>query len=494
MKKNSVWILISVVTLTVIILILLQLRYINQTMNVSEQHFSETVENILYNIEREMEDAEIKQYVEFVLKNETTVEYFFNENYDFDTMQNLFEKNKNGSDLTKMSQKINSSIQGVNRVIAENYQKKYLQNRELINDVLVKLMLSAPKNDILQRMDFNVFTEKLSNELADNGIEQQYYFCVKDKQGRKIFSNYNKNVCGKGSKPFRQQLFPNEKNNETYFAEVCFGEKVLYRNQAIKMVFPPIAITIFLFVIVIYTICYLLKQKKANETKTDFLNNMTHELKTPIASISLAAQMLNDEEVGKSPILLAHLSRVIKDETRRLNILVEKVLQTSVFESQKSVMMLKEDDVNELIERVVRNFSFKVNSKDGKIETLLNAKNAVALIDDTHFTNVIYNLMENAVKYRRGELILCVSTWNEKDKLFISVEDNGIGIRKENIKHIFERFYRVPTGNLHNVKGFGLGLAYVKKIINEHHGAISVESEFGVGTKFIIQLPVVEEN
>jgi len=175
-----------------------------------------------------------------------------------------------------------------------------------------------------------------------------------------------------------------------------------------------------------------------------------------------------------------------------LSSLVEKVLQTSVFESKNSVVQLKEDDVNELIARVIKNFTFKINSKDGKITTSLKARSSVALVDDTHFTNVIYNLLENSLKYRRNELVINVSTWNERDKLCISFEDNGIGMKKEDIKHIFERFYRAPEGNLHNVKGFGLGLAYVKKIINEHYGKIYVESELGVGTRFIIKLPTIE--
>jgi signal transduction histidine kinase len=440
-------------------------------------------------VEREMEDLEIKKYIDDLLKSNE--EDFFDENYDnFNLTPNVPNLNKNG-DSMKMSKQINSSIQGVNRVFTEDYQKKILRNKALINNVLSRLIVEAPNVDILQRIDFNVFVKRLSIELENGGIKQQFYFCVKNKHGREVFSNHNNLDKKHRAIVFRQQLFPNEKNTETYFAEISFPDRLSYKEQARRLAMPSVIITICLFIIVIFTIYYLLKQKRANETKTDFLNNMTHELKTPIASISLASQMLNDEGVGKSPMMLSHLSKVIADETRRLNVLVEKVLQTSVFESQKSVMMLKEDDVNELIERVVRNFSFKVKATDGKISTALKAKNSVALVDDTHFTNVIYNLLENSVKYRRNELILNVNTWNEKDKICISIEDNGIGIKKDDIKHIFERFYRVSTGNLHNVKGFGLGLAYVKKIIAEHYGTISVESEYGVGTKFVIQLPVV---
>ena len=165
------------------------------------------------------------------------------------------------------------------------------------------------------------------------------------------------------------------------------------------------------------------------------------------------------------------------------------MLQTSIFESQQ-ILNLREADVNQLISKVVKNFSIKINQTNGRISADLQAENPFALVDNVHFTNVIYNLFENSVKYTTKDLILNVKTWNEKNKLFISVEDNGIGIKKDDQKRIFERFYRVSTGNLHNVKGFGLGLAYVKKIVTEHKGKIEVESEFGIGTKFIIKLPL----
>lgn len=460
----------------VICLIIFQLHYLNQAIKISEQNFSATVQNALYNVENEMENEEIKKYIENYFNEKGADEYIF------DLSENDFlQKNKTP----------NSSITGLNNVLTENYQKQFLHNKALMDRVLVQLTLKMSNAEIFQRMDFNLFLEKLVTEFESNGILQQFYFCVKDDRGREIFSNHNGD-CRYSSVKFRQQLFPKEKNNAKYFVEVNFQNKTLSREQAVKTVFPSISITVFLLISVIFASYFLLKQKKASEQKIDFLNNMTHELKTPIASISLAAQMLNDGGVGKSQMMLEHLSKVITDETRRLSILVEKVLQTSVFESRKSVMQLKEDDVNELIDRVVQNFSFKIISKNGKISTSLDAKNAISLVDDTHFANVIYNLFENSVKYCRNELVLEIKTWNEKDKLFISIEDNGIGIKKEDLKHIFERFYRVSTGNLHNVKGFGLGLAYVKKIIAEHYGTISVESEFGVGTKFTIMLPTIE--
>ena len=222
---------------------------------------------------------------------------------------------------------------------------------------------------------------------------------------------------------------------------------------------------------------------------------MTHEFKTPISTISLAAQMLKDPAVGKSPQMFQHISGVINDETKRLRFQVEKVLQMSMFERQKATLKMKEVNANELIAGVINTFALKVEKYNGRITSDLSALDPMIFVDEMHFTNVIFNLMDNAVKYKRPEedLLLNVRTWNENGKLCISVEDNGIGIKKENLKKIFEKFYRVHTGNLHDVKGFGLGLAYVKKIIQDHKGTIRAESELGAGTKFIIVLPLLKD-
>jgi two-component system phosphate regulon sensor histidine kinase PhoR len=221
---------------------------------------------------------------------------------------------------------------------------------------------------------------------------------------------------------------------------------------------------------------------------------MTHEFKTPISTISLAAQMLKDPAVGKSPAMFKHISGVIDDETKRLRFQVEKVLQMSMFERQKATLKMKDLDANELIEGVVNTFKLKVEKYNGIISTDLRAENPWIFVDEMHFTNVIFNLLDNAVKYKKeeGELQLHINTRNDSNKLYIEIQDNGLGIKKENLKKIFDKFYRVHTGNRHDVKGFGLGLAYVKKIIQDHKGSIRAESELNVGTKFIIVLPLLK--
>ena len=230
--------------------------------------------------------------------------------------------------------------------------------------------------------------------------------------------------------------------------------------------------------------------------KNDFINNMTHEFKTPISTISLAAQMLSDDSVRKSPTMLQHVSTVINDETKRLRFQVEKVLQMSMFDRQKATLKLQDIDANAAIENIVNTFKIKVEKYGGKIDSRLDAEDPIVNVDEMHFTNVIFNLLDNAVKYRKDEvpLELTVTTKNINDKkIEITIQDNGIGMKEEDVKKIFEKFYRVSTGNRHDVKGFGLGLAYVQKMVTELKGHIRAESKLGKGSKFIITLPIIND-
>ena len=240
----------------------------------------------------------------------------------------------------------------------------------------------------------------------------------------------------------------------------------------------------------------IFRQKRYSEIKNDFINNMTHELKTPISSISLAAQMLGDESVPKSQQMQSHLSRVINDESKRLRFLVEKVLQMSMFDRKSVSFKKKMLDLNELLEQTASTFTLRVEHTGGKIHTEIEAVDSAIYVDEVHFQNAITNLMDNAVKYRKPDqpVDIHIRTWNDGDRLCFSIKDNGQGIKKDNVKKIFDKFYRVHTGNVHDVKGFGLGLAYVKKIINLHDGEIRCESELGKGTKFTVTLPVLKED
>ncbi len=296
---------------------------------------------------------------------------------------------------------------------------------------------------------------------------------------------------GQESDVYSQMLFQGSPMH--YYLNVYFPTKGDYIYNSVRFLIPTLSFTLILLIVFLYTVILAFRQKRITEMKNDFINNMTHEFKTPISTISLAAQMLADDSVRKSPSMLQHLSTVITDESKRLRFQVEKVLQMSMFDRQQPNLKFSEVDVNRLIEQVVSTFKIKVEKYGGSLNMNLQASKDKVLVDEMHLTNVIFNLLDNAVKYVRqdAEPRLEISTTDLPDnKLEIRVKDNGIGIKKEHLKLIFDKFYRVPTGNNHDVKGFGLGLAYVHKLITEFGGQIKVESDFGKGTTFIITLPL----
>ena len=256
--------------------------------------------------------------------------------------------------------------------------------------------------------------------------------------------------------------------------------------------------TFLLTLIIIFsfsvTILIIFRQKRLSEIKSDFVSNMTHELKTPISTISLAAQMLNDKSIPVERKNLGYLGGVIADESKRLGLQVEKVLQMAIFEKTKLKLKLKDIDLHQIIDKVASNFSIQLDNAGGKLQCELTASSPTIYADEIHITNVIINLLDNALKYRNGHPSIILTTQTATNGIIISVKDNGIGISRDNLKRIFDQFYRVPTGNIHNVKGFGLGLSYVKKITEAHGGKIWVESTMGEGSVFSIYLPKAGPN
>jgi two-component system, OmpR family, phosphate regulon sensor histidine kinase PhoR len=241
------------------------------------------------------------------------------------------------------------------------------------------------------------------------------------------------------------------------------------------------------------TVSALLRQKKMSEIKNDFINNMTHEFKTPLATISLAVDALRNEKVIEDRTKMNYFSGIIKEENKRMNKHVETILQAALMDRQEVQLNKTPLDVHILITEVLDNYTLQLADKNGKVELQLNAKNDLIDGDEVHFRNLISNLIDNAVKYSREDLLLKITTHSTAKNLVIRFEDNGIGMSKETVRKIFEKFYRAHTGNIHNVKGFGLGLSYVKTIIDAHHGRIKVDSIQGRGSTFTLELPLLKD-
>ena len=517
MKKSTIWILGVVMALSFLSLLYLQVSYIEEMVKMRRGQFEENVNRSLVQAARNLELVETKKYLEKdvaateraarlseQLKQQQmngggtslTEHHQFSVTAPDGTQISSFELKtimERPANVPKVIISTGKNIPQTSRRLQEILKERYIYQRAMLDEVVYNILRTSSDKPLKERINFKQLDHFLKAELLNNGIDIPYHFSVTDRDGKEVYrcSDY----AYDSEKIYSRLLFENDPPAKMGFVNIFFPTLDNYIFSSVRFMIPSIIFTLVLLVTIIYTIYIIFRQKKLTEIKNDFINNMTHEFKTPISTISLAAQMLNDPAVGKSPAMFKHISGVINDETKRLRFQVEKVLQMSMFERQKATLKMKEVDANELINGVINIFRLKVEKYNGTLDAELNAEDPIVYVDEMHFTNVIFNLLDNAVKYKKpeGDLKLKVRTWNESGKLHISIEDNGIGIKKENLKKIFDKFYRVHTGNLHDVKGFGLGLAYVKKIITDHKGTIRAESELNVGTRFIIVLPLFKD-
>lgn len=507
MKKITIWILITTMLLTIVGLIVLQARYVRNNAEIIENQFNDNVQRSLFQAVSLVEENEALEYLSQTLdgNNYSTENKLLTNNTqntrlnrNIDSMAG--ELNVSSEQLNRPSIRLSTrhgkaTIEETSRYLQEKFQKNFSRSKTILDQAVFRWMESTNNKEISERVNFDELNAILEKVLINNGVELPFTYSVVDRQGKELYRCHKEIHTAIESTEYNeytQKLFPFEDTRNEAYLKVTFPTKQNFILNSMSLLLPSIALVTVILAIFIVAITIIFRQKQLNNMKNDFVNNMTHEFKTPISTISLASQMLMDPAVGKTPDTLKYISNVIRDETKRLSFQVEKVLQMAIFEKDKSMLKLNEIRINSLINDIIGNFSLKVTSKGGKITSNLRATQDVALIDEVHFTNVIFNLMDNAQKYCDKPLLLTIETWNEKDNLLISIEDNGIGINKEDLKRIFEKFYRVSTGNLHNVKGFGLGLAYVKKIIQEHRGSIKVESELKIGTKFIITIPTLK--
>ena len=355
---------------------------------------------------------------------------------------------------------------------------------------------------LVERINLKHISTIIKQELGNRGIDTDFnygvysrdkhsfiivdgHYVVEDAQPKEILPGYRTIYNSR----YKVDLFPDDMSSPGMLmihfpARTSFVWRSLWMNFLGAIIFT--AIVLFCFA---YTIHVIIQQKKLSEMKTDFINNMTHEFKTPIATISLAADSINSPMISGKPEKVQRFAHIIKQENKRMNSQVEKVLQMALIDKQDFSLNISEVNLHDVVNSAVENIGLQVDKKDGTAKAVLEADNPMIEGDMTHISNIINNLLDNANKYSPDEPEITVYSRNVPNGVEIKIEDKGIGMNKEQRKHIFDKFYRVHTGDRHDVKGFGLGLSYVKAMMTAHKGIVDVKSELGKGSSFILTFP-----
>ena len=471
MSKNTIYLIIGLITSAILGVIFLQLDMIRTGMEINEQRYDETVQDALRIAAREVES-----------KEETLI------NLEVDRINSL-----------------NASQPLAARTLNQRLDRPSLLRRPQLGDISpafgTRLALQNQYNgyDLIKRVERRSLDQAIKKEFNNAHLKGDLEYGVYDNRNKRFVIRNGRKLSDKGSDPSHHQDLLNseykvslwEGENDTHGYLMAFSprkKQVIFQsigwNLLASLLFVGIILGCF-----IYTIYTILLQNKLSVMKTDFINNMTHEFKTPIATISLATDSLRSPRIAPYPEKVARFVNIIKQENKRMNNQVEKVLQMAKLDKSTLKLNLTEVNMNDIVTDAVENISLQVEPRGGTVTTDLRADPATIEGDLTHLSSLVNNLLDNANKYSPDAPVILVSTRNVKKGVEVTVSDRGLGMSREARKNIFDRFYRVHTGDRHDVKGFGLGLSYVKTITDVHHGTINVKSELGEGSSFILTFP-----
>jgi two-component system phosphate regulon sensor histidine kinase PhoR len=443
--------------------------------------------------------------------SQMNVNRFKNFSYTFDTYDNkeedknriFIDKKLEAGDMAilynspKNNIRLKRSFDGTDSIErrTQHHLERMMRKSEMVHVVIQELL--TPNKNIMARVSEKELDSMLAAELRVKGITIPYNFGIllprRDKFLLQVYKDSTYTVPLRESK-LRAGLFPNDIMGDNEVLMVSFPEQAAFLLRKIGYTLSSSALLILVILFCFgYAIHTILQQKKLSDIKNDFINNMTHEFKTPIATVALACEALQDNDVNVSPSLLKRYIKIIGDENNRLGQQVEKVLQMAVIERKDFKLKLEKINLETLIGKVLDNEQIQIEKRGGTISTQLKALKHEIEADQLHVTNIIHNLLDNANKYSFDKPEITVSTSSTVHGLTLSVTDKGMGMSADQVRKIFDRFYRIPTGNLHDVKGFGLGLAYVKRIVELHGGDIVVKSEPQSGTTFSLFFPYQHE-
>jgi two-component system phosphate regulon sensor histidine kinase PhoR len=513
MKQKTIVLLAIFFFLAISGLILIQLYWIKNAISITDQQFRYLANKALESVVLDLEEKELIKYIVEDIDPASTdsVTAIVPANSPLAKKLHGYQPNSTLLEMyglkiphepiaiTSAGHKIFISAEDISPYSTEELAEpsRQIMNSEItgrvsnkivfLENIMEKILRNTP--DIRDRIDPESLNRQLRTALNNVGIYLDYEFSIRSGRLGNIWSTpgfTNK----PGTNKFIIQLFPNDPvPSQNQIVLYCLQERQYKFEKVGNLGFLSVLFTLILLLLSASTFVVIFRQKKISEIRSDFINNMTHELKTPISTISLAAQMIADKTISDKDKNIDSLAQIIADESMRLKFQVERVLQMAIFERIKMKLNLVELDVHNIIDKAVDNFTLQIGIRKGRVKREYQATNPVLAIDEVHFLNAISNLIDNALKYSNDKPFIRISTRNNRNGIFIIIEDKGIGIAGEDLRRVFDKFYRVPSGNLHKVKGFGLGLSYVKKIIEEHNGTITAESQVNKGTRFTIYIP-----
>ncbi|NRD23418.1 HAMP domain-containing histidine kinase [Winogradskyella litoriviva] len=521
MGKKLFVLLVVLMSLSLLGIIFVQSFFINNSLENEEENFVRSVKRSLSYVSNSIEEDEFKDYLKklqpylnnenkansSIIKqllitaeddiNDKTIVHrntVFEELYKVPSM--FIEIDADSFNISKLySERVTeyyntTTIDGKKRMDPETSLKEYSSLGDLDKQVYEETIKTLLKDQpVYRRVSAKQVESLLRKELTKEGIDLDFEFAIYDEDlATKIMSqNFEMTSEARGV-----PIFLDNYNESSYNLWVEFPERKKYLLSSIlKMIVLSIVFTSIIIVAYTSAIYQLIKQRQISQIKTDFINNMTHEFKTPIATINLALDSIKNPKILNDQEKVLRYLGMIKEENKRMHAQVENVLRISKLEKNELNISKERYDIHDLIEDAITHVELIVEDRKGYVKTHLSAEQASVLANETHFTNVLVNILDNAIKYSDEAPKIDVYTENVGNNIIVKIADQGNGMSKAVAKRVFEKFYREHTGNVHNVKGHGLGLAYVKRIVDDHQGHISVESEKGKGSTFIIRMPLI---
>ncbi len=526
MNKLFFRLLVLLMSLSLIGIILVQVYWFNNSFKNNDEQFKYHVTQVLGNVADKLQKQEaytfydkynrIKDSTGKVPQKEDLLEvYYFQSNTktnktivysnsiiaeDYDISSSLFNKKFNNDKFKNFSSKRVTEVYNNNAVDKSGLQQSLLPDVKVEKsgnlDVLDKVQFEISYKDIAAAMPLE---ERISREELQKLIKKELEQAgVKTKFEFGIYSNglattikstefkYDKEST------YTTPVYTDNEGNEKYKLLVSFPHKKKWLlSELVSITVLSIIFTLIIIVAYSSALNQLIRQRQISEIKTDFINNMTHEFKTPIATINLALDAIKNPKIIDDKEKVFKYLQMIRDENKRMHAQVENVLRISKLEKKELDIEKESSDVDEVINDAIEHVNLILEDREGSIKCHFDAARTTVLINEVHFTNVLVNVLENAIKYSPDIPEIDIYTENIKDMILIKVKDKGLGMSKVAQKRVFEKFYREHTGDLHNVKGHGLGLAYVKRIVEDHNGQVYVESEKGKGSTFIIKIPLI---